>query len=90
MAMLCVFAVTHVGPRDMQVERGLACTVLMAGRRDLGHSFNLLPRGWGARLHGGTFGLVVILVRHLQNSPLNPSVRLNVPSPILNYPSFML
>lgn len=53
MAMLCVFAVTPVGPRDMQVERGLACTVLMAGWRDLGHSFNLLPRGWEARGYMG-------------------------------------
>lgn len=71
---LCAFLITPVGPRDMQGEGGLAYAVVITGLRDLSHSFNLLLRGWGAQSCWFTFGLVVILFLHLQNSPLNPGV----------------
>lgn len=64
----------------MQAERRLTYAVVITQLRDLGHLFNLLPKGWGAQSCWLTFGLVVILLLLLQNSPLNPGVRLEAPS----------
>lgn len=55
------------GTQDRQPESRLAYAVVITRLRDLGHSFNLLPRGWGAQSCWLTFGLVVILFLHLQN-----------------------
>lgn len=55
------------GTQDRQAESRLAYAVVITRLRDLGHSFNLLLRGWGAQSCWLTFGLVVILFLHLQN-----------------------